>query len=59
MPQLRQTGWGGSHATWYCPVCKVKYYTEKDGSITTEKPFKWPDKKKKVENVLGSVGGAK
>jgi hypothetical protein len=44
-PKLRQTGWSGNHPEWYCPVCKKKYYTEKDGLLTSERPFKWPSKK--------------
>ena len=45
-PKLRQTGWSGDHPEWYCPVCKKKYYTEKDGLLTSERPFKWPSKKR-------------
>ena len=44
-PKLRQTGWSGTHPEWYCPVCKKEYYTEKDGSLTKERPFKWPGTK--------------
>ncbi len=41
---LRQTGWSGDHPEWYCPVCKKEYYVEKDGLITSERPFKKPIK---------------
>ena len=44
--ELRQTGWSGTHAEWYCPVCGKEYYIEKDGVLTTERPFKWPTGKK-------------
>ena len=47
-PKLRQTGWSGTHPEWYCPVCKKVYYTEKDGLLTSERPFKWPGKKRVV-----------
>jgi len=43
--KLRQTGWSGDHPEWYCPVCKKEYYVEGDGSLTGERPFKWPTKK--------------
>ncbi|MBT8368114.1 MAG: hypothetical protein KJP23_25755 [Deltaproteobacteria bacterium] len=45
-PELRQTGWSGDHPEWYCPVCKKSYYANRDGSITSERPFKWPSKPK-------------
>jgi len=47
-PELRQTGWSGTHPEWYCPVCKKEFYTEKDGVLTSERPFKWPNKKRVV-----------
>ena len=50
-PKLRQTGWSGTHAIWYCPVCKKEYYEDKE-KIVSEKPFKWP-----TRNVMGNSGG--
>jgi hypothetical protein len=43
-PKLKPTGWSGDHPEWYCPVCKKEYYVERDGSLTGERPFKWPTK---------------
>ena len=45
-PKLRQTGWSGDHPEWHCPICKKEYYVEKDGSLTGERPFAWPTKKR-------------
>jgi len=44
--ELRQTGWGWPHATWYCPSCHKEYWQRtKKEDITPEKPFAWPGKK--------------
>ena len=57
-PKLRPTGWSSPNQEWYCPVCKTKYYVDKEGDLTKDKPFKWPDPVKGKKEVIWKAPGA-
>ena len=38
--------------TWYCPVCKLTYYSEKDGEKFIEQIKHWKDEATKLRSCL-------
>ena len=49
-PELMHTGNSPDKPQWWCCVCKSEYYVDKEGSLTKDRPFKWPTTKNKTEN---------
>ena len=41
-PELCHTGEGEHKPQWYCFYCETSYYVDKEGRLTTERPFEWP-----------------